>query len=113
MNHLEVRRHGRRKDGGGSQLSQDQARASGFTMGPFACVVTTVVPRARETAITMGFAVDLRSSLRLSPGVSPVMAHPEPRLSTVWSTTTGQEILPTPDQSGVELANDHVDDVPT
>src|SRR4051794_22925059 len=50
-----------RKPGGGSQLSQegvDYARRLGASMGPFARVVTSVVPRARETAIAMGFAVD-------------------------------------------------------
>jgi broad specificity phosphatase PhoE len=50
-----------RKWGGGSQLSQegvDYARKLGASLGPFAQIVTSVVPRARETAIAMGFAVD-------------------------------------------------------
>jgi broad specificity phosphatase PhoE len=58
---LEVRRHSIRKAGGGSQLSQEGvelARGIGATIGPFDRVVATVVPRARETAIAMGFAVD-------------------------------------------------------
>lgn len=61
MKTLEIRRHSLRKHGGGSQLSQegvDYARRIGASMGPFARVVTSVVPRARETAIAMGFAVD-------------------------------------------------------
>jgi broad specificity phosphatase PhoE len=61
MKILEVRRHSIRKQGGGSQLSQagvELARRLGATMGPFAYVATSVVPRARETAIAMGFAVD-------------------------------------------------------
>lgn len=61
MKTLEVRRHSLRKAGGGSQLSQegvDAARRLGATLGPFARVVATVVPRTRETAIAMGFAVD-------------------------------------------------------
>jgi hypothetical protein len=61
MKVLEIRRHGMRKQGGGSQLSQQgvsEARALGVSLGPFATVVATVVPRARETAIAMGFAVD-------------------------------------------------------
>jgi broad specificity phosphatase PhoE len=61
MGYLEVRRHADRKISGGSQLSQagvDRARAIGSTIGPFATVVASVVPRARETAIAMGFAVD-------------------------------------------------------
>ena len=58
---LEIRRHSMRKSGGGSQLSQagvDYARKLGASLGPFAQVVTSVVPRTRETAIAMGFAVD-------------------------------------------------------
>src|SRR5262245_36397550 len=61
MKTLEIRRHSIRKSGGGSQLSQagvDYARRLGASLGPFALVVTSVVPRARETAIAMGFAVD-------------------------------------------------------
>ena len=61
MRHLEVRRHSLRKAGGGSQLSQagiDLARRVGSTIGPFDRVATSVSPRARETAIAMGFAVD-------------------------------------------------------
>ena len=61
MKTLEIRRHSFRKAGGGSQLSQhgvDFARKLGASLGPFAEVVTSVVPRARETAIAMGFAVD-------------------------------------------------------
>lgn len=61
MKTIELRRHSFRKQGGGSQLSQQgvtYARQLGATMGPFAYVVTSVVPRARETAIAMGFAVD-------------------------------------------------------
>ena len=58
---LEVRRHSHRKTGGGSQLSQagvDLARRIGDELGPFAKVVTSVSPRARETAVAMGYAVD-------------------------------------------------------
>jgi broad specificity phosphatase PhoE len=61
MKMLEVRRHAHRKHGGGSQLSQEgvaYARKLGANLGPFACVVTSVAPRARETAIAMGFATD-------------------------------------------------------
>ena len=57
----EVRRHSIRKTSGGSQLSQDGvtlARELGATIGPFKRVAASVLPRARETAIAMGFAVD-------------------------------------------------------
>lgn len=58
---LEIRRHSLRKKTGGSQISQEGvelARRIGASMGPFEVVATSVVPRARETAIAMGFAVD-------------------------------------------------------
>ena len=61
MPFLEIRRHSIRKPGPGSQLSQagvDLARQVGRNIGPFQTVVTSVVPRARETAIAFGFAVD-------------------------------------------------------
>jgi hypothetical protein len=61
MSVLEIRRHSIRKNGGGSQLSQagvELARRLGAEMGPYAVVAATVAPRARETAIAMGFAVD-------------------------------------------------------
>ena len=61
MKMLEIRRHSMRKEGGGSQLSQEGvslARQLGTSLGPFALVVTSVLPRTRETAIAMGFAVD-------------------------------------------------------
>lgn len=61
MKTLELRRHSLRKHNGGSQLSQaggDYARRLGTSIGPFAYVATSVSPRARETAIAMGFAVD-------------------------------------------------------
>jgi len=58
---LEVRRHSIRKIDGGSQLSQPGvtlARNIGAALGPFDRVVTSVLPRSRETALAMGFAVD-------------------------------------------------------
>lgn len=58
---LEIRRHSLRKNTAGSQLSQqgvELARSIGESMGPFDVVATSVSPRARETAVAMGFAVD-------------------------------------------------------
>ena len=60
MRYLEVRRHTMRVKPG-QHLSQEGvtlARRVGEGMGPFARVVTSTVPRAFETAIAMGFAVD-------------------------------------------------------
>jgi broad specificity phosphatase PhoE len=63
---LEVRRHSYTKKGAergsGSHLSPDgvcAAREVGETIGPFAWVVASIVPRTLETAIAMGFAPDV------------------------------------------------------
>jgi broad specificity phosphatase PhoE len=83
MKTLEIRRHSMRKSGGGSQLSQEgvaYARQIGASLGPFAQVVTSVVPRARETAIAMGFAVDYE----LVTLVSEEELYAEANLSRWW-----------------------------
>ena len=59
MRTLEVRRHTMRSKPG-AHLSQDGielARLVGSTSGPFSLVVTSTIPRAVETAISMGFEV--------------------------------------------------------
>lgn len=60
MRYLEVRRHTMRTKPGEhlSQAGVVLARRVGHAMGPFDRVVTTLAPRAFETAIAMGFAVD-------------------------------------------------------
>ena len=65
MRWLEVRRHASTKKGAarsrGSHLSTELvalARLVGESLGPFAVVVTSASPRAIETAVAMGFAVD-------------------------------------------------------
>jgi broad specificity phosphatase PhoE len=60
MRELELRRHTMRVQPGQhlSQAGVDLARRVGETMDRFDRVVTSVVPRAFETAIAMGFAVD-------------------------------------------------------
>ena len=62
MRYLEVRRHSMRIDLSHdlSHLSQAGvrlARQVGETMGPHDLVITSILPRAFETAIAMGFAV--------------------------------------------------------
>jgi broad specificity phosphatase PhoE len=93
---LEVRRHSDRKATGGSQLSQegiDRARQIGQKMGPFVKVVTSVVPRARETAIAMGFAVDHELvTLTADPGVYDDAA----RLGGAFTFTTFAKVLSEP-----------------
>jgi broad specificity phosphatase PhoE len=60
MRTLEVRRHTMRAMPGQhlTQAGIDLARRIGGTIGPFDRVITSTVPRAFETAIAMGFAVD-------------------------------------------------------
>ncbi|UCM91631.1 histidine phosphatase family protein [Streptomyces marincola] len=65
MQWLEVRRHAPTKKGAargrGSHLSAHGvalARAVGVGLGPFAHVVTSASPRAIETAVALGWAVD-------------------------------------------------------
>jgi broad specificity phosphatase PhoE len=65
MRWLEVRRHSVTKKSSarrpGSHLSQegvDLARLVGRSLGSFASVVTSASPRAIETALAMGYAVD-------------------------------------------------------
>ena len=65
MRTLEVRRHLYTKRGAargrGSHLSQagvDLARSIGASMGAFAYVAASHIPRTLETALAMGFAVD-------------------------------------------------------
>jgi broad specificity phosphatase PhoE len=63
MRYLEVRRHTMRAFPGQhlTQAGLDLARRVGEQIGPFDRVVTTLAPRAFETAIAMGFAVDKQS----------------------------------------------------
>ncbi len=60
MRFLEVRRHTIRAKPGQhlSQAGVTLARQIGETMGPFDRVIASAAPRAFETAIAMGFAVD-------------------------------------------------------
>ncbi len=60
MKHLEVRRHSKRNPAQ-PHLSQEgvsMARRVGNSMGHFDGVATSTLPRAFETAIAMGYAVD-------------------------------------------------------
>jgi broad specificity phosphatase PhoE len=60
MRCVEIRRHTMRTKPGQhlSQAGVDLARLVGGQIGPFDRVVTSTIPRAFETAIAMGFAVD-------------------------------------------------------
>lgn len=60
MKKIEVRRHSIRNQPGDhlNQTGVTLARQVGENIGPFDLVVTSTLPRAFETAIAMGFAVD-------------------------------------------------------
>lgn len=70
MKILEVRRHSIRSQFG-EHLSQEGvalAHSVGQAIGPFERVVTSTLPRAFETAVAMGFAVDEQSELMSTYG---------------------------------------------
>jgi broad specificity phosphatase PhoE len=60
MRYIELRRHTLRVKPGQhlSQAGVTLARRVGETIGPFSRVITSTAPRAFETAVAMGFAVD-------------------------------------------------------
>jgi broad specificity phosphatase PhoE len=65
MKTIEIRRHSTRMKPGDhlSQAGVTLARRVGEGMGPFDRVVTSTLPRAFETAIAMGFAVNEQDEL--------------------------------------------------
>ena len=68
MKTIEIRRHSIRQKPGDhlSQQGVTLARLVGQNLGPFDRVVTSTLPRAIETAIAMGFAVDEQNQLMSS-----------------------------------------------
>ena len=70
MKTLEIRRHSIRFQPGDhlNQTGVTLARSVGQNMGPFDLVVTSTLPRAFETAIAMGFAVDEQIELMSTYG---------------------------------------------
>ena len=60
MKTIEIRRHSIRSNPGVhlNQQGVTLARLVGQNLGPFDRVVTSTLPRAFETALAMGFAVD-------------------------------------------------------
>ena len=68
MKTIEIRRHSMRSKPGDhlSQPGVSLARLVGQNLGPFDRVVTSTLPRAFETAIAMGFAVDEENELMSS-----------------------------------------------
>ena len=70
MKIIEIRRHSIRSKPGDhlNQSGVSLARLVGQNLGPFDRVVTSTLPRAFETAIAMGFAVDEQNELMNSYG---------------------------------------------
>src|SRR5687767_6976356 len=70
MPEIEHRRHSWRSPGGKhlTQQGVELARRAGETMGRFDLVITSDLPRAFETAIAMGYAVDRQEELLSSMG---------------------------------------------
>ena len=80
MKTIEIRRHSIRSKPGDhlNQQGVTLARLVGQNLGPFDRVVTSTLPRAFETAIAMGFAVDEQNALMSSYGNSVEHEAPWP-----------------------------------
>ena len=81
MKTIEIRRHSIRMRPGQhlSQQGVTLARLVGQNLGPFDRVVTSTLPRAFETAIAMGFAVDEQNELMSTYGEAVEMEAPWPQ----------------------------------
>ena len=82
MKMIEVRRHSIRSKPGPhlNQSGVSLARLVGENLGPFDRVVTSTLPRAFETAIAMGFAVDEQVELMntYGPEIERGLPWPQP-----------------------------------
>jgi broad specificity phosphatase PhoE len=81
MKTIEVRRHSIRSKPGDhlNQLGVSLARLVGENLGPFDRIVTSTLPRAFETAIAMGFAIDEQIELMSSYGADVEREIPWPQ----------------------------------
>jgi broad specificity phosphatase PhoE len=87
MKTIEIRRHSIRSKPGDhlNQSGVTLARLVGENLGPFDRVVTSTLPRAFETAIAMGFAVDEQVELMSSYGAEVEQEVPWPQSFTVYT----------------------------
>jgi broad specificity phosphatase PhoE len=87
MRTIEIRRHSIRSKPGAhlSQRGVTLARRVGQDLGPFDRVVTSTLPRAFETAIAMGFAVDEQNKLMSTYGEDVEFEAPWPLLLAEYS----------------------------
>ncbi len=87
MKIIEIRRHSIRSKPGEhlSQQGVTLARLVGENLGPFDKVITSTLPRAFETAIAMGFAVDEQLELLGSTGDGVQDEVPWPQTFEVYA----------------------------
>lgn len=92
MKTLEIRRHSIRSKGGDhlNQTGVKLARMVGQNIGPFDRVVTSTFPRAFETAIAMGFAVDEQNELMSTTGSSVEREAPWPLSFPIYAEVIKQ-----------------------
>jgi broad specificity phosphatase PhoE len=90
---LEIRRHSIRSPFGDhlNQTGVTLARLVGQNIGPFDRVVTSTLPRAFETAVAMGFAVDEQNELMSTYGSAVSNEAPWPQPFYNYSGITKQE----------------------
>jgi broad specificity phosphatase PhoE len=87
MKTIEIRRHSIRSKPGDhlNQGGVSLARRVGEGLGPFTRVVTSTLPRAFETAIAMGFAVDEQNALMSAYGADVEREVPWPQPFAVYA----------------------------
>lgn len=92
MKTIEIRRHSIRNMPGVhlNQKGVTLARRVGQEMGPFDRVMTSTVPRAFETAIAMGFAVDEENELMSSYSAEVETEVPWPQSSAQYAEAIRQ-----------------------
>jgi broad specificity phosphatase PhoE len=92
MKTIEIRRHSMRTKPGQhlSQQGVTLARLVGQNLGPFDRVMTSTLPRAFETAIAMGFAVDEQNELMSSYSDAVEMEAPWPKSPAEYASVINQ-----------------------
>jgi broad specificity phosphatase PhoE len=87
MKTIEIRRHAMRSIPGDhlNQSGVSLARRVGEGLGPFDRVVTSTLPRAFETAIAMGFAVDEQIELMSTYGSDVESEVPWPQSFAIYA----------------------------
>ena len=92
MKTIEIRRHSIRSKPGDhlNQSGVTLARLVGQNLGPFDRVVTSNLPRAFETAIAMGFAVDEQNELMGSYGKDVEREAPWPLSLAGYAEVVGK-----------------------